>query len=344
MKKPVTDSYRQWFRGVFIVCLLGTGYVGLQMADLRAWQGFSAAEATPQTPPTRLAAYVPVAVDAGSSTGGQQAFPEVRIAEVGDGGELGQLAREALRRHMPVLTGTLRDDSVYVNLRDAVTILGGEFRAANDGTHTLVLPFGLVSLLPGETVAKRNFRPVSLPAPVLEGPSGELLAPISALRELCDITVEETVDSALYRLSRGEKAISVLVKERMYRIEISRGGRWLQLYFLDEPIKRYPICSGKGENTPVGNFHIQNKAVWPAWRAYWGEYMPGGSARNPLGARWLGTTARGRQEGRAIGIHGTNQPSSIGQRISGGCIRTYNHFAIELYNNIPVGTPVKIFE
>ncbi|MEN6544752.1 MAG: L,D-transpeptidase, partial [Armatimonadia bacterium] len=41
---------------------------------------------------------------------------------------------------------------------------------------------------------------------------------------------------------------------------------------------------------------------------------------------------------------GTNQPSSIGKRISGGCMRTYNDNAIELFNNIPVGTPVTIHE
>jgi lipoprotein-anchoring transpeptidase ErfK/SrfK len=72
--------------------------------------------------------------------------------------------------------------------------------------------------------------------------------------------------------------------------------------------------------------------------------MPGGSSRNPLGARWLGTSAHGHATGRVIGIHGTNQPSSIGQRISGGCMRTYNSNAIELYNNIPVGTQLYIHE
>jgi lipoprotein-anchoring transpeptidase ErfK/SrfK len=42
------------------------------------------------------------------------------------------------------------------------------------------------------------------------------------------------------------------------------------------------------------------------------------------------------------GIHGTNNPSSIGKAVSNGCIRTYNNNIIELYNLVPVGTPVKI--
>jgi lipoprotein-anchoring transpeptidase ErfK/SrfK len=108
--------------------------------------------------------------------------------------------------------------------------------------------------------------------------------------------------------------------------------------------KTYGACIGEGENTPVGEFQIQNKAVAPGWRAYWGEYIPGGSPRNPLGVRWLGTTAHGRATGRVIGIHGTNQPSSIGQRISGGCVRLQNAHAIELYETIPIGTHVSIHE
>ena len=114
--------------------------------------------------------------------------------------------------------------------------------------------------------------------------------------------------------------------------------------YAGERLVRWGCCVGAGGNTPVGTFHIQNKGVWPGWRAYWGEFIPGGSARNPLGARWLGTTARGRATERVIGIHGTNQPSSIGQRISGGCMRLTNAHAIELYDTIPIGTRVVIHE
>jgi lipoprotein-anchoring transpeptidase ErfK/SrfK len=127
-------------------------------------------------------------------------------------------------------------------------------------------------------------------------------------------------------------------------MEISRSERWLRVYYAGKLAKEYPICAGAGDNTPTGHFHIQSKAEWPSWRAYWGEYMPGGSARNPLGARWLGTSARGRVTGWPIGLHGTNDPSSIGRRISGGCVRTYNENAIELYDTVPIGTPLWIHE
>lgn len=132
--------------------------------------------------------------------------------------------------------------------------------------------------------------------------------------------------------------------EDLFDLEIDRSDRTLQVRYLGHLIATWSICVGAGNNTPVGTFHIQNKAEWAAWVAYWGEYIPGGSHRNPLGARWLGTTARGRETGRVIGIHGTNQPSSIGQRISGGCIRLTNAHSIELYETIPIGTRVVIHE
>jgi lipoprotein-anchoring transpeptidase ErfK/SrfK len=75
--------------------------------------------------------------------------------------------------------------------------------------------------------------------------------------------------------------------------------------------------------TPKGNFKIINKA-----------HNSGG----PFGARWLGLSAPYGD----YGIHGTNNPSSIGKAVSNGCIRTYNNNIIELYNLVPVGTPVKI--
>ena len=55
---------------------------------------------------------------------------------------------------------------------------------------------------------------------------------------------------------------------------------------------------------------------------------------NPLGARamYLGSSM--------YRIHGTNEPSTIGQNVSSGCIRMMNEDVIDLYNRVPVGTKV----
>lgn len=107
-----------------------------------------------------------------------------------------------------------------------------------------------------------------------------------------------------------------------YSITVNVAARTMTLFKNGVVVKTYPVGVGKMvTQTPKGNFKIINKA-----------YKPGG----PFGARWLGLNKRG------YGIHGTNDPSSIGKFVSHGCIRTYNANIIELYNTVPIGTPVKI--
>ncbi|MCT8975049.1 L,D-transpeptidase [Clostridium sp. CX1] len=107
-----------------------------------------------------------------------------------------------------------------------------------------------------------------------------------------------------------------------YSITINVAARRLTLYKDGKVFKSYVVAVGKPSTpTPKGNFTIINKAV-----------NPGG----PFGARWLGLSARG------YGIHGTNNPSSIGKAVSNGCIRLLNANVIELFNLVSIGTPVKI--
>lgn len=71
------------------------------------------------------------------------------------------------------------------------------------------------------------------------------------------------------------------------------------------------------------------------------------------GPRWLGLAVSDAKDKRAhdderapighkYGIHGTNEPDSIGTYASGGCIRLNNNDILELYNLVPVGTKVLI--
>lgn len=103
--------------------------------------------------------------------------------------------------------------------------------------------------------------------------------------------------------------------------------------------KIFPVATGRRASyTPEGSFRVVRKLVKPAYRKL---KIPGGSPRNPLGARWLGFNARG-TSGGTYGIHGTNNPRSIGKYASGGCIRMYNQDVIWLYDHVPVNTVVEI--
>jgi lipoprotein-anchoring transpeptidase ErfK/SrfK len=125
---------------------------------------------------------------------------------------------------------------------------------------------------------------------------------------------------------------------------VNRGAFRLTLSQKLKPAKTYSIAIGQvGLETPAGLYHIQNKAVNPAWNvpnSDWagdlaGTTVPGGAPDNPLKARWMGIFD-------GAGIHGTDAINSIGTAASHGCIRMRIPDVIELYDEVPVGAPVYI--
>jgi lipoprotein-anchoring transpeptidase ErfK/SrfK len=118
----------------------------------------------------------------------------------------------------------------------------------------------------------------------------------------------------------------------------------LHLYERLELSRSYTVAVGAlGFDTPAGLYHIQNKAVDPAWsvpNSDWagslaGTVVPGGVPENPLKERWLGIYD-------GAGIHGTDVTSSLGTAASHGCIRMSIPDVIELYDKVPVGAPIYI--
>ena len=127
-------------------------------------------------------------------------------------------------------------------------------------------------------------------------------------------------------------------------ITIDQSSFRLRLFKRLKFVKGYGVAVGQpGYPTPNGLFALQSKQVNPTWTAPnspWagemaGQQVAGGAADNPLKARWMGVSG-------AVGIHGTGQPWSIGTRASHGCIRMYVNDVIELYDKVPVQTPVYI--
>jgi len=106
-------------------------------------------------------------------------------------------------------------------------------------------------------------------------------------------------------------------------ITVNIADKTLTLYREGRPYKSYPVATGKPTSpTPTGTFTIVNKQV-----------NPGG----PFGTRWMGLSKP------HYGIHGTNNPASIGTAASNGCVRMYNQDVEDLFNYVPVGTVVRIF-
>ncbi len=105
-----------------------------------------------------------------------------------------------------------------------------------------------------------------------------------------------------------------------FRVNLS--AKTLSVYRNGNIIKEYPVAIGKPETpTPQGVFTVINK-----------QLDPGG----PYGTRWLGLSKKG------YGIHGTNNPASIGTAASNGCIRMFNQDIEELFDITNTGTVVRI--
>ncbi|WP_025027723.1 L,D-transpeptidase [Caldalkalibacillus mannanilyticus] len=120
---------------------------------------------------------------------------------------------------------------------------------------------------------------------------------------------------------------------------INKATNELSVYLNGYRVYHFPIASGKNkELTPEGRFTIVNKVTNP-W--YIPKDIPGGAAENPLGSRWMGLDVP-HTNGYKYGIHGTNDPSSIGLYVSQGCIRMNNKDIEWLHRHIPLHTPVYI--
>ena len=125
-------------------------------------------------------------------------------------------------------------------------------------------------------------------------------------------------------------------------LTLSRSAFELRYYNNLDLVETYSVAVGQtGFETPTGLYEIENKAVNPAWSVpEWGgelagQTIPGGTAENPLKARWLGIYD-------GAGIHGTDDIGSLGTAASHGCVRMAIPDVIELYDRVPVGTPIYI--
>jgi len=131
-------------------------------------------------------------------------------------------------------------------------------------------------------------------------------------------------------------------------IVIDTGSRHLYLIRPNGQAIQYGIGVGRQGFTWKGNARVGRKQEWPRWippkemlarRPDLPESMDGG-LENPLGARAL-YLFQGNKD-TLFRIHGTNEPNTIGQAVSSGCIRMMNADVIDLYGRVGVGTRVVV--
>lgn len=109
-----------------------------------------------------------------------------------------------------------------------------------------------------------------------------------------------------------------------YTIKIDVKNHALSLIKYDKIYKVYPVAVGKPSTpTPLGFWKIVKKGLWG--EQFGGHFMQ-------LNVSY-----------GIYGIHGTDEPWSIGKSVSHGCVRMYSSDAAEVYNLTSIGTPVNIY-
>lgn len=135
-----------------------------------------------------------------------------------------------------------------------------------------------------------------------------------------------------------------LRKRYRHFVAISRNRRELRLFVNGRLRKTYRVGIGAvGYDTPAGEYEIESKAANPAWyvpNSEWagdlaGKVIPGDDPKNPIKARWMGFYD-------GAGIHGTDDEASIGGAASHGCIRMLIPDVVDLYDRVPLHSPLFI--
>jgi len=120
-----------------------------------------------------------------------------------------------------------------------------------------------------------------------------------------------------------------------YHITVSREQRRLTLWDRCRRARTYPVGIGtKYTPTPVGTFYLASLLKPPGVDSVYGVYAYGLSGYSSVIRTW--------KWGGVIGLHGTNDPSSVGHYTSHGCIRMFNKDIEQLVRILPLGTPITI--
>jgi lipoprotein-anchoring transpeptidase ErfK/SrfK len=119
-------------------------------------------------------------------------------------------------------------------------------------------------------------------------------------------------------------------------VEVDLDARTLTLYDGDAVVLTTPIAIGAPDSpTPEGEFYVTDKLQDPDPDGAYGPFALGLSGRSEVLTDFAGGDGQ-------IGIHGTNDPSSIGQDVSHGCVRVPNEVITRLNELLPLGTPVVV--
>ena len=224
-----------------------------------------------------------------------------------------------------------------------VTVVARD-RAGNEARaeHALVVDtsetFGVATLAAGargddvETFLRLLREHGGYDGPVTDTLGAQAIEAVRDFQERRDLAVDGLVGPQLRANLLRKLEASVVIDRSARTLTFLRGGH---------RVRRFPVAVGMPEYpTPLGARRVVDRQVDPAWTppdSPWAvelETIPAGPG-NPLGTRWIGL-------GGAIGIHGTYAAGSIGTAASHGCIRMTIDDVEWLFEQLPMGSRVRI--
>jgi lipoprotein-anchoring transpeptidase ErfK/SrfK len=186
-----------------------------------------------------------------------------------------------------------------------------------------------------------------LAALILAGTASASLAAQTVLDPLTGRVVDVTPSNTNGRAAATpipRETVNYVGPHRPGTIVVNAKERRLYLVMDGGKALKYGVGVGRPGFEWGGSKTVTRKQEWPSWtppaqmikrRPDLPRFMPGGP-ENPMGARamYLGSSL--------YRIHGSNEPETIGQAVSSGCIRMLNDDVIDLYTRVRVGTQVVV--
>jgi lipoprotein-anchoring transpeptidase ErfK/SrfK len=156
------------------------------------------------------------------------------------------------------------------------------------------------------------------------------------------------VDRSLMKPELQRQVVKYTGDQRPGTVVVDIDERFLYLVGDDGTAMRYGVGVGRQGFSWRGTATVGRKAKWPTWNPTTTmvslKLASAGSREsgldNPLGARAL-YLYKGSQD-TLFRIHGTNEPWSIGEQVSSGCVRMLNEDIADLYERVPVGATVRV--
>ena len=156
-----------------------------------------------------------------------------------------------------------------------------------------------------------------------------------------------------WRIPTARSIVEYQTNERPGTIIVDTGPRYLYYVLPNNRAVQYRVATGVEAYAWTGRATVGQMKEWPTWMPTasimerWPQFQVyiqhgplEGRWDNPLGARAL-YLFQGNHD-TLYRIHGTNEPSEIGQAVSSGCIRMRDMDVIDLYNRVHIGTPVVV--